>query len=80
MKDNKIDKFFKALDEFIEDADFDEYLLMIIIEKAICTFPSHIALGMLEQVKHDYLKMCDEFEKEEEEQANWRNTFLRNKN
>ena len=80
MKYKKIDKFLKTLDEFMEDADFDEYVLMIIIEKAIWTFPSHIALGILEQVKHDYLKMNDEFEKEDEEQEKWRTTFLRNKN
>ena len=79
MDDKKIDKFLKVLDEFMEDSDFDEYLLLVIIERAICAFPSHTALGILEQAKHDHLKMCDEIEAEEAEQENWRNIFLRKK-
>lgn len=64
MDEKKIDIFLKVLDEILENSDFDEDVLLIIIERAICAFPSHTALGVLEQAKHDYLKMCDEIEAE----------------
>jgi len=79
MDNKKIDKFLKVLDNFMEDSDFDEDVLLIIIERAICAFPSHTTLGILEQAKHDHLKMCDEIETEETEQENWRKVFLRKK-
>jgi hypothetical protein len=79
MDNKKIDGFLKVLDAFMEDSNFDENVLLIIIERAICEFPSHTALGILEQAKHDYLKMLDEIETEEAEKENWRNIFLRKK-
>jgi hypothetical protein len=67
MNDKKIDCFLKVLDKFIDDSDFAEYLTMEIVIRAISRFPSHIGIGILEQVKHDFLKMCDEIEAEEAE-------------
>jgi len=79
MDDKKIDRFLRVFEKLMEDSNFDENVLLIIIERAICAFPSIIALGILEQAKHDHLKMLDEIETEEAEQENWCNTFLRKK-
>jgi hypothetical protein len=65
MDEKKIENLKNVLYEFIADSDFDEDLLMMIVDIAIVKFPSHISVGILEQVKHDYLKMCDEIEAEE---------------